>query len=183
MIFAHPHHHHVRPTEAYDWPSLIVNAIAALGTVAAVVVTLVLAYRAWNADRLKRAANEAARLEAQALELHPGPGRMWWLIRRHEPAVRVTWAVRMRFVEKAPQAGAEESDQPDGDSEELIQKESWLIGDDLFTGTMHGFGVGLRVGDYVEVHWTEAGGATYANGVRIRDPNEVHYIANGQNGH
>lgn len=161
--------------ELYDWPLFWVNVVAAAGTVGAVVMTLILAFLAWNGERRNQRNAEVDRrrrdLHAedqrrgeQALELHPGPGVMWWLVRKHEPAVRIESAERLRLT--------------DADSQPRRKTSPFFQNETLNVGTYYGYGIGLRVGDYAEVYWVGEDGASYSNGVRIADPNVVHYISN-----
>lgn len=166
--------------ELYYWPLFWVNVAAAAGTVGAVVATLILAFLAWNAgrrnqrkvgvdQRLRDLHAEDVRRGEQALELHPGPGVMWWLVRKHEPAALIESADRLRLT--------------DADAQPQRKTSPFLLHQTLNVGTYYEYGIGLRVGDYAEVYWVEEDGSSYSNGVRIADANVVHYISNAQSGH
>ena len=71
----------------------------------------------------------------------------------------------------------------DADSQPQRKTSPFLKNETLSVGTYYGYGIGLRVGDYAEVYWVGEDGVSYSNGVRIADPNMVHYISNARRGH
>jgi hypothetical protein len=123
-----------------DWPLFWVSVIAAAGTVGAVIVTLILAFLAWNGERrnqkkaevdqrLRDVHTEDERRQEQALELHPGV--MWWLVRKHDPAVTIESAGRLRLT--------------DADSQPHRKTSPFLNNETLSVGTYYGYGIGLRL--------------------------------------
>lgn len=144
-----------------------VNAVGTGVTVLSVIVALFYSLSAWTRDRRKAKQAEENRREAEALELHPGPGVMWWLVRPHEPSITVSAISRLRMV---------------GAHHDLEGRAGCPLGE-LQTGTRYGLGVGLRPGDFVEVYWTDSHGNEFSNGVRITDSNKIHYLRNANDAH